>query len=432
MHESGPPPSPETPGRPWRPAGPKCKPTQPDIHQQTGIYTGVVTTGGLQVLRAPSKPSKPVVHTVRQGSSPSLPDITKTRLCSRGLSTFIFKFNTESPDYHQSQSSVEPGNSNSPKAGAISSSSDEPYFAMDGNKPKVQISFQRRPGDVSRELALIRLQREYSRLNIEDLLTEKGIDWKVFIPRHPRNREERRSETGNLTRPFLLLEFFDNEDYECRTPEEWLALGDVEGSPDQRPVPATALLPKHHQTPDENDPFVEYGWHLVGVLDYNKKKHQYLVQEVQDQDGNPILNPNQWKKVNASQGGPKRWIPRIRLCFHGEDPRVFAQRVSFAQRFREVVENRILCDLSVDHMPPWGGNPRLSPETMEKIKRCANSAPGLRLDITKKHEQDLEKEAAPEQGFALVPDELQLLQTQSSTQALLHASGITAGDSSTV
>uniref|UniRef100_A0A3B3BM62 Uncharacterized protein n=1 Tax=Oryzias melastigma TaxID=30732 RepID=A0A3B3BM62_ORYME len=182
--------------------------------------------------------------------------------------------------------------------------------------------------------------------------------------------------------------FFDNEDYECRTPEEWLALGDVEGSPDRRPVPATALLPKHHQTPDENRPFVEYSWCLVGVLDFNEKKRQYLVQEVQDKDGNPILNPQQWKS-------PKHWIPRIRLCFHGEDPRVFVERVSFAQRFREDVENRILCDLSVDHMPLWGGNPRLSPETIEKIKKCANSAPGLRLDmwvIIKKHEKDLEQE----------------------------------------
>ncbi|KAF6716936.1 Dynein heavy chain 1, axonemal [Oryzias melastigma] len=237
-----------------------------------------------------------------------------------------------------------------------------------------------------------RLQREYSRWNLNDLLTAKGIDCEVFIPRHLRNGDEHRSEAGYQTRPFLLLEFFDNEDYECRTPEEWLALGDVEGSPDRQPVPATALLPKHHQTPDENHPFVEYSWCLVGVLDYNEKKRQYLVQEVQDKDGNPILNPQQWKKVNASQGGPKHWIPRIRLCFHGEDPRVFVERVSFAQRFREDVENRILCDLSVDHMPLWGGNPRLSPETIEKIKKCANSAPGLRLDIIKKHEKDLEQE----------------------------------------
>lgn len=48
----------------------------------------------------------------------------------------------------------------------------------------------------------------------------------------------------------------------------------------------------------EEDPkrsSLEYSWHLVGVLDYNKEKCQYLVQKIHqntkliDEEGNPIL-----------------------------------------------------------------------------------------------------------------------------------------------
>lgn len=37
---------------------------------------------------------------------------------------------------------------------------------------------------------------------------------------------------------------FDNEEYDCRTPEVWLALGNLQGLPDRKPIPAKALLPK--------------------------------------------------------------------------------------------------------------------------------------------------------------------------------------------
>lgn len=42
---------------------------------------------------------------------------------------------------------------------------------------------------------------------------------------------------------FYKIQIFDNEEFDCRTPEEWLALGYEEGSCDCKPVPAKALLP---------------------------------------------------------------------------------------------------------------------------------------------------------------------------------------------
>lgn len=41
----------------------------------------------------------------------------------------------------------------------------------------------------------------------------------------------------------FFIELFDNEEYDCRTPEDWLALGNADGSPDRKPIPGKALLP---------------------------------------------------------------------------------------------------------------------------------------------------------------------------------------------
>ena len=40
---------------------------------------------------------------------------------------------------------------------------------------------------------------------------------------------------------FLPLEVFDNTEYDCRTPEDWLALGADIGK--RKPVPGKAFLP---------------------------------------------------------------------------------------------------------------------------------------------------------------------------------------------
>ncbi|KAM6927306.1 LOW QUALITY PROTEIN: dynein axonemal heavy chain 1 [Xenentodon cancila] len=174
-------------------------------------------------------------------------------------------------------------------------------------------------------------------MDVEQLLAERGIDSSMLMPRHRRHSNER------VASPFLPLEFFDNEDYDCRTPEEWLALGSEDESRDQKSVPAKALLP---DSDDQESSFPKYSWHLVGVLDYRKEKRQYLVQKVKqssgrrDKDGNPGIDK---REVNSLQG-PCAWIPRIRLCFTAENPRVFAERIFFAVRLREEAEVRLLVE----------------------------------------------------------------------------------------
>ena len=50
---------------------------------------------------------------------------------------------------------------------------------------------------------------------------------------------------------FLPLEIFDNCEYDCRTPDEWLALGFEPGSEVRRPVPAKALIPTEDKYSDK-------------------------------------------------------------------------------------------------------------------------------------------------------------------------------------
>ena len=86
-------------------------------------------------------------------------------------------------------------------------------------------------------------------------------------------------------------------------------------------------------------------------------------------------------EINPLQGGSKHWVPRIRLLFNAEDPRVFAERISFALRLREDIESQLLYNLSVDCMPIWQKTPSLNTDSLQHVKKLAASAPGLRLKM---------------------------------------------------
>lgn len=85
--------------------------------------------------------------------------------------------------------------------------------------------------------------------------------------------------------------------------------------------------------------------------------------------------------VNAIHAGTEHWVPRIRLVFSGEDPRVFVERLQFALRWRENTEALLFYHLSVDCMPIWKGTQSLSCDSLQRIKGYALSAPRLRLKM---------------------------------------------------
>ena len=89
-------------------------------------------------------------------------------------------------------------------------------------------------------------KRVFSKQRLTHLLNAEGIDSDKLMPKiYPDDHKVQLNKSPDPAPfpPFLPLEIFDNEEYDSRTPGEWLSLG-VEPSSDIRhPVPAKALLP---------------------------------------------------------------------------------------------------------------------------------------------------------------------------------------------
>ncbi|XP_049589438.1 dynein axonemal heavy chain 1 [Syngnathus scovelli] len=263
------------------------------------------------------------------------------------------------------------------------------YFNRGGDTPKVQMPFKTVPGRSPRDLTKERRRREYLKIDFERLLKEKKIDSNLLMPRPLDNNDEQLTVSC-----YLPLEIFDNVEFDCRTAEDWMVLGKIEGSPFKKPIPAKALLPSddrvsfdHRQAPS----LFHYSWHLVGVLDYNKEKCQYLVEKVFP-NSNLKESQHNCPDVNCLLTGNRHWIPRIRLLFSAEDPRVFVERIQFAMYLRARSEALILYHLTVDCMPIWNETPSIDPQCLYRIQSRALSGSGLKLDIVKKCIEGLAKE----------------------------------------
>ncbi|KAJ7998998.1 hypothetical protein DPEC_G00210820 [Dallia pectoralis] len=340
------------------------------VIEQKGYYSELITTD-----------AKQNVQSWTEG-----PETQQSLLCQAGYESNTPKVTTfQTPsDLHCLVEMDKHGPTIQPKQ--------QTHFSTAGYTAKVQMPYHSWPGECPRKIQIERRRREYLKLDIAQLLNENGIDSNLLLPRH-QSREQDMTTPDNPLPPvsnYLPLEVFDNEEFDCRTPEDWLALGYEKGSTDRKPIPGYALLPTTEKTPPEDpkSPTLEYRWQLVGVLDYNQEGKLYLVQKsdenarVTNAKGTPVL-----KKGHTSKGGmllltaALYWVPRIRLLFGAEDPRLFSQRVQFAQRSRQNTEALLLYHLSVDCMPTWSGNPSLNTQSLVRIKEHALSTPGLRLNL---------------------------------------------------
>uniref|UniRef100_H0V0D2 Dynein axonemal heavy chain 1 n=1 Tax=Cavia porcellus TaxID=10141 RepID=H0V0D2_CAVPO len=264
-------------------------------------------------------------------------------------------------------------------------------FPLQSYEPKVQVPFQVLPGKCPRKVEIERRKRQYLSLDIEQLLASEGIDSNKLMPRHPDPQNPQTIEQGHdpLFPIYLPLKVFDNEEFDCRTPNEWINMGLEPGSQNRKPVPGKALLPTDdflgHEDP--KSPKLNYKWCEVGVLDYDKEKKLYLVHKtdsrglVRDETGKPILNGGV-----TSEGRPpllvcQYWVPRIQLLFCAEDPHVFTQRVVQANTLRKNTEALLRYNLYVDCMPSRNQQ-LISEQTLNKIKQWAMNTPGMRKGPT--------------------------------------------------
>uniref|UniRef100_A0AAZ3Q3C2 Dynein heavy chain 1, axonemal n=1 Tax=Oncorhynchus tshawytscha TaxID=74940 RepID=A0AAZ3Q3C2_ONCTS len=350
------------------------------VIEQKGYYSELITTA-----------AKPHLQSCTDG-----PETQQSLLCQAGYESNTPKvttFRTPS-DLH---SLVERD-----KHGPTTQHQQHTDFSTGGYTAKVQLPYHSLPGQHPRKIEIERRRREYLKLDIAQLLTEQGIDSNLLMPRH-HSIEEHVTTPENPLPPvsnYLPLEVFDNEEFDCRTPQDWLALGYENGSTDHKPIPAKALLPTTDNIPPEDpkSPNLEYSWQFVGVLDYSQEKGLYLVQKadkngrVRDANGKPVLNEGQRTIGMFLLSATQYWISRIRLLFSAEDPRLFSQRVQFAQRCRENTEALLLYHLSVDCMPVWSGTSSLNAQSLARVKEHALSTPGLRLKLLQECIVRLEKE----------------------------------------
>uniref|UniRef100_A0A674I6L3 Dynein axonemal heavy chain 1 n=1 Tax=Terrapene triunguis TaxID=2587831 RepID=A0A674I6L3_9SAUR len=210
------------------------------------------------------------------------------------------------------------------------------------------------------------------------------------MPRHqdPDNMPAIEQKRDPLFPIYLPLQIFDDEEYDCRTPEEWLLLGLEPGSQDRKPVPGKALLPTDDQLGHEDPKNHEliYKWVSVGVLDYDKETKLYLVHKtnkrgmVRDEEGRPILNGGVTPEGRAPLMPCQYWVPRVRLLFLAEDPHVFAQRVVSANTLCKETQALLRYNLYVDCMPVDGLR-SIDEKSLGRMKQLAMSTSHLRKEI---------------------------------------------------
>ncbi|XP_054262355.1 dynein axonemal heavy chain 1-like [Macrosteles quadrilineatus] len=95
-----------------------------------------------------------------------------------------------------------------------------PKLHLDGSQPMKRVMMEQQ-------------RRDFSRVNIPLYLeTECGVTYEELVP----------PNQNNVLGHFLPLELFDDKEFESRTEEEWLSLGEVEGV--KHPVPALVFIAK--------------------------------------------------------------------------------------------------------------------------------------------------------------------------------------------
>ncbi|KAK3782184.1 hypothetical protein RRG08_032935 [Elysia crispata] len=275
-------------------------------------------------------------------------------------------------------------------------------FATQAFEPKVQLPNFHNPGEKPRKIELERLRRLYARLDLPTLLTERGVRTELIMPKQHVNLNiilmMNPADPAPFP-PYLPLSIFDNSEFDCRTPRDWLKLGDMTKA--RHPIPSLCLLPTKDEDGDKDptDPSIDYDWFDAGVLDYDTPTGLYFVQRVDENCR--IVNPKGEMVVNGSKDpetgqriiyNNQFWVERWRIMFRAEDPRIFADRLAFAYHSRRMCEAQLRYTLYVDCMPTDGLGD-LSDKNFEQIRYWAHSTPGLaKFKKLKEASEKVEKE----------------------------------------
>ncbi|KAF5270064.1 hypothetical protein FQA39_LY08476 [Lamprigera yunnana] len=207
-------------------------------------------------------------------------------------------------------------------------------FPLDTFKPKVQMQHEVDPFCLPRNVAIERKRRQYQRQSIKTCLEEMNIQPKQIVPIHIVKEFTVEDKFGLFaTINYLPLELFDDEEFDSRSPTNWLQHGVIEGV--RHPIPGEAFVPVRKR------PVVS-----ESSVDYLNHVYQWVNVAVTDFTPDDKL----WHVLTLDGYQRTFQIPRIQLMFKAEDSRAFAERIKSAIELRNETENIIRCELYLDCM----------------------------------------------------------------------------------
>ncbi|XP_066590873.1 dynein axonemal heavy chain 1-like [Prorops nasuta] len=170
-----------------------------------------------------------------------------------------------------------------------------------------------------------RLKWIYKNLRIEDVLAKEGISTQDLLPPDVLlsfcSQEEKYGLKSKAH--FLPLELFDDEEFDCRTENDWLNLAEIDGGA-RHPLPASVFVEKSPEARQKLESNLDkldhlYYWCSADVTAYDK--HQNL-----------------WTVFTLDKSKKTYFLPRIYIRFLEEDPRIFAKRLAAAIEKRRATE----------------------------------------------------------------------------------------------
>nr|XP_034195945.1 dynein heavy chain 1, axonemal-like [Osmia lignaria] len=209
-------------------------------------------------------------------------------------------------------------------------------FPAETFAPNVQKEQNVKPKELPRNVEIERLRRSYRNLKIEDVLEEDGISPKEMLPPAVVLSLLSHEQIYGLfaTASILPLEIFDDEEYDCRTTEDWISLSIIDGV--RYPLPAEVFVQKYRETDEVariDDEALNhlYKWYDAAVTYYDYK-HKL------------------WSVLTLDGLKRKFLLPRIYIRFYAENPRVFAKRLATAIEHRKIADASIKYNFYLDCM----------------------------------------------------------------------------------
>ncbi|XP_071452908.1 dynein axonemal heavy chain 1-like [Hetaerina americana] len=205
---------------------------------------------------------------------------------------------------------------------------EDEVFPVQAFKPKVHFDYVVEPYKLSRKVEVERRRRRFQSQDINTLLESKNIDKSKLIPSADLKNLLTFEEIHGINHiaNFSSLEYYDDEVFDCRTPNEWMSLGMVDGV--QHPVPGKAFVPVTLLNSSASNvdslggkKLPEYAWMFCAVIDYDPEIKTYNIIILKD-----------FREYS---------LPRIYILFLAEDPEQFAARIENALARRNECENRI-------------------------------------------------------------------------------------------